>query len=348
MTTTDDHVLVRQHDGIGHITLNHPGEINALSPSMVTAMRVSLRRWEHDVAVRTVVIDGAGERGLCAGEDLGAMFDNARFGRRRALDSWADQHRLSAEMRRYPKPIVALMDGVVMSGGVGISAHASHRVVNDDSLLALPEVGIGLVPHVGGTYLLSRAPGELGTHLALTTDRMDAADAIYCGFADHWVPTEDRAALLDALADTDADDAMSRVAVTAPYESELRDQRAWIDHCYAADRVEDILDRLRASGSAPGVAADRIAELSPTAVKVALRALREARSDSDLEASLQREFRILARSITGHDVVEAIRARLIDRSRPVRWAPATLDQVSPADVDAYFDPLGEGELDLHQ
>jgi enoyl-CoA hydratase len=347
MTTKDDHVLARRHDGVGHITLNRPGEINALTHEMVTTMRLSLRHWQQDATIRTVVIDGAGERGLCAGEDIGVAFDDARFTRQRALDYWADQYRLSAEMRRYPKPIVALMDGVVMSGGVGISAHASHRVVNEDSVLALPELAIGLVPHVGGTHLLSRAPGEVGTHLALTTDRMDAADAIYCGFADHWVPIEDRGRLLQALGETDADDALSRLAVSAPYDSELHAQRGWIDDCYSVGRIEDILGRLLAGDNAAArSAADRITGLSPTAVKITLRALREARADPDLDASLQREFRLVARMITRQDVVEAVRARLIDRDAPPRWEPATLERVRDSDLDAYFDSLGDGELDL--
>jgi enoyl-CoA hydratase len=238
------------------------------------------------------------------------------------------------------------MDGVVMSGGVGLSAHASHRVVNEDSVLALPELAIGLVPHVGGTHLLSRAPGELGTHLALTTDRMDAADALYCGFADHWVPVGARSSLLNALADTEADDALGRLAVPPPYGSELRARRGWIDECYSVDRVEDVVERLSTSGvPAAGAAADRIAALSPTAVKIALRALREARSDSDLVASLRREFRLVTRMIPRRDVVEAIRARLIDRGSPVVWEPATFGLVSDADIDGYFGSLGDGDLD---
>jgi enoyl-CoA hydratase len=347
VTTIGDPVLIRRHAGLGRITLNRPQEINALSHAMVAAMRVALRRWREDTTIRTVVIDGAGEHGLCAGEDLTAVFDDARFKHDEALGRWAEQYRLSREMRLYPKPIVALMDGLVMSGGVGLSAHASHRVVNEDSVLALPELAIGLVPHVGGTHLLSRAPGELGTHLALTTDRMDAADALYCGFADHWVPMGKRSALVDALSETDADDALGPLALPAPYESDLSARRGWIDDCYSSDRVEDVVDRLRSSNvSAAGAAADRIAELSPTAVKITLRALREARSDPDLVTSLRREFRLVTRMIARGDVLEAIRARLIDRGSPVVWDPATFDLVSDADLEGYFGSLGDGELDL--
>jgi enoyl-CoA hydratase len=302
--TPADEVLVRQHDGLGNITLNRPENLNALSRAMVTSMRVTLWRWREDPTVRTVVIDGAGDRGLSAGEDVEALYEDVRSGGRRTVAFWADESRLALEIADYPKPVVALMDGTVM-GGAG---HASHRVVNQDSVVALLELAIALVPHVGGTRLLSHAPGELGTHLAPTADRMDAADAMYCGFADHWVPMEDRAALLAALADSTAEAALSRVAVDLPYDSELRAQRAWIDHCYSPHRIEDIIGRLRGleRGDAKA-AAERIAKFSPTASSVILRALREARSDGDLPSCLRREFRLAARAVAGHDVVAAMR-----------------------------------------
>ena len=280
MSAAEPHVLVRAHDGIGHLTLNRPRAINALSHDMVRTMREALSRWRDDDAVRTVVIDGAGERGLCAGGDIRAIYDDARAGTEASVDYWADEYRLDAEIARHPKPVVTLMDGIVMGGGVGISAHASHRVVTDDSVIAMPEVGIGFTPDVGGTFLLCRTPGELGTHLALTTDRMDAADAIHCGFADHWVSRDRRAELLEALAVTDADTVLADLAASPPGGSGLADQRSWVDDCYAADTVEEVLDRLRAQGAGPaGDAAARVARHSPTALKVTLRALREARQD---------------------------------------------------------------------
>jgi enoyl-CoA hydratase len=348
MTPTSD-VRLQQHDGLGHITLNRPEDLNALSHAMVTSMRVTLWRWREDPTVRTVVIDGAGDRGLSAGEDVDALYEDVRSGGQRTVAFWADEYRLALEIADYPKPVVALMDGTVMGGAVGISAHASHRVVNQDSVVALPELAIALVPHVGGTRLLSRAPGELGTHLALTADRMDAADAMYCGFAHHWVPLEDRAALFEALADTTAEIALSRVAVDPPYQSELRAQRPWIDHCYSTHRIEDIIDRLRSlhRGDARA-AAERIAGFSPTASKVVLRALREARSDGDLESCLRREFRLATRAVVGHDAVAAMRARLTFRGGLVGWEPESLQQVTDADVDAFFDSSDDQDLDLHQ
>jgi enoyl-CoA hydratase len=347
--TSHDHVLVRQDDAVGRITLNRPRELNALTPAMVGSIRLALGRWRQDPAVRTVVIDGAGQRGLSAGDDVRALYDDVRSSGRRSVAFWAEEYRLCAEMSVYPKPIVALMDGVVMGGGVAISAYASHRVVNDDSVVALPEIAIGLPPHHGGTRLLARAPGEVGTHVALTGDRMDASDAIYCGFADYWVPLGARADLLHALAHIPADEALIRFALDAPQESELAGQRGWIDHCYACDRVEDIVERLRSVGRVDaGAAATRIAELPPTALKVALRALREARSDASLEISLRREYRIAARAVASNDLLTAVRTHLFDRGQPARWQPPTLDQVTVSAVDAHFRPLEPGDLDLHQ
>jgi enoyl-CoA hydratase len=349
MTRTDDHVLARQHHGMGHITLNRPEHLNALTRSMVTLMRLSLAGWRHDHAVRTVVIDGTGHRGLSAGDDLRALYADVRAGGGRAMGFWAEACRLAAEMASYPKPIVALMDGVVVGSAAAIAGHASHRVVREDSIVALPEVAIAMVPHIGGTRLLAQMPGEVGTHLALTGDRMDAADAIYCGFADQWVPADARTALFDALSDAPADEALARVTVDVPEESELRTQRGWIDHCYAFDRIEDIVDRLRTLRERDAAAAGtRIAALPPTALKVALRALREGRADPDIESSLRREFRIAARAIVGHDVPTAMRAQLFDRGGPGRWQPATAEEVTEAEVNAYFEAPEQGDVDLHQ
>jgi enoyl-CoA hydratase len=314
---------------------------------MVATMRSWLARWRTDEHVRVVVIDGAGEHGLSAGADIRELFDDAQRGARRTIAHWVDEYRLAADIASHPKPVVALMDGAVMGTGFGIAAHASHRIVNDDSVIAVPEVGVGLVPALGASFLLARAPGELGTHLALTADRLDAADALYCGVADFWIRREERSTLLTALSDSHPVDVLRALCGTPPYDSELGDQRPWIDACYSADRVEDILQRLRGYGRHEArTAADRIAGLSPTALKVSLRALREARSDASLEVSLRREFRVGIRMLLGHDALEGIRSQAVDRERVPTWQPSSLDEVSDGEVDAYFRPLGAGELDL--
>jgi enoyl-CoA hydratase len=339
-------VLVRVHDGIGHLTLNRPRAINALSHEMVGLMQSALDRWADDPAVRVVVIDGAGERGLCAGGDIVAIYADARAGGTASIDYWADEYRLDATIADHPKPVVALMDGIVMGGGVGISTHASHRVVEEGSTIAMPEVGIGFVPDVGGLFLLARAPGQLGLHAALTGARLGPADAIHLGFADALVPRERRAELLAGLAAGDVDAAIARLAVPPP-PSPLAAERSWIDAAYASDTIEEVLGALGATpGDGPQRARTILARSSPTSLKVALRSFREAAADPDLHSTLTRDLRIAARCLAGHDFAEGIRAQVIDKDRDPRWRPATLAEVGTADVDAYFAPLGDRDLQL--
>jgi enoyl-CoA hydratase len=238
------------------------------------------------------------------------------------------------------------MDGIVMGGGVGISGHGSHRVVTERSKIGMPEVGIGFIPDVGGTYLLARTPGELGTHVALTTARMAAGDAIAAGFADYYVPSESIPALLKTLRSETAEIAIAKFATDAP-ESELVAQQDWIDACYSVDSVEEIVARLR-SNDAPEAAkaATDVLSKSPVALKVTLRSLRSARIASSLEAVLNEEYRVSVASLASHDLVEGIRAQVIDKDRNPQWSPATLADVTAAQVDGYFAELGEYELGL--
>jgi enoyl-CoA hydratase len=339
-------VVVRVHDGLGHLTLNRPRAINALSHEMVHLMQAALDGWADDPAVRAVVIDGAGERGLCAGGDIVAIYEDARTGGTASIDYWADEYRLDATIAGYRKPVIALMDGIVMGGGVGISTHASHRVVEEGSTVAMPEVGIGFVPDVGGPFLLARAPGQLGLHAALTGARLAAADAVYVGLADVLVPRERRAELLAALATGDVDEAIAQVASPLP-PSSLAAERSWIDVAYGFDTIEDIIDALEsAEGEGASRALGILRRSSPTSLKVTLRSVREAAADPDLESALTRDLRIAARCLAGHDFPEGIRAQVIDKDRAPRWSPATLDEVSDADVDAYFSSLGDRDLRL--
>ena len=339
-------VLVRVHDGIGHLTLNRPRAINALSHEMVRLMQSALDRWADDPTVRVVVIDGAGERGLCAGGDIVAIYADARAGGTASIDYWADEYRLDATIADHPKPVVALMDGIVMGGGVGISTHASHRVVEEGSTVAMPEVGIGFVPDVGGLFLLARAPGQLGLHAALTGTRLGPGDAIHLGLADSHVPRARRDELLAGLATGDVDEAIARVA-TAPPPSPLADERSWIDVAYDHETIEDVLVALESHpDEAPRRARAVLTRSSPTSLKVTLRSFREAATDPDLHSALTRDLRIAARCLAGHDFPEGIRAQVIDKDRAPVWRPATLAEVSTADVDAYFAPLGERDLHL--
>lgn len=348
-------VLIEVRDGVGFITLNRPKAINALNHEMALAITAALREWAEDDAVRTVAVTGAGERGLCAGGDIVAIHSDAKelggATGAAAADSatgrfWRDEYILNALIGRYPKPYVVVMDGIVMGGGVGLSGHGSHRIVTERSKIGMPEVGIGFIPDVGGTYLLSRAPGEIGTHVALTTARMTAGDAIAAGFADYFVPSEQIPALLDTLRTESADVAIAKFATEAP-ASDLAAARSWIDAAYSAPTVEEIVARLQASEVPEArAAAGDILGKSPVALKVTLRSLRRAAELASLEAVLNEEYRVSIASLASHDLVEGIRAQVVDKDRNPRWQPATLAEVTGEQVGAYFAELGDRELGL--
>jgi enoyl-CoA hydratase len=342
----EETVLVRREGRAGHIVLNRPRAINALTHEMIRQFDRALTRWERDDAVSVVVVTGAGERGLCAGGDIRAIYEEARSGGSASADFWRDEYRLNARIARFPKPYVAIMDGIVMGGGVGISAHGSVRVVTERSRIAMPETGIGFVPDVGGTYLLGLAPGGLGTHLALTGSPIGAGDALLCGLADLFVPSSRLEAFVAALADLDVAEAVHQYAGPIS-EGDLVAHRDWIDACYSAETVEEILERLRDSGEPEAkAAAERISANSPTAVKTTLEALRRARRLGPLEQVLDQEYRVSCAALTSPDLVEGIRAQVVDKDRAPRWNPPTLAEVTPRIVERFFAPLGARELGL--
>ncbi|MFF7991402.1 enoyl-CoA hydratase/isomerase family protein [Kitasatospora xanthocidica] len=347
--------------GLGRIVLNRPRALNSLTHGMITTVRATLDDWAADDRVRAVVLTGAGERGLCAGADIRAMHDDAKAGGAGTRAFFRDEYRVNALIARYPKPYVAVMDGITMGGGVGLSAHGAVRIVTERSTVAMPETRIGLVPDVGGSRLLARAPGELGIHLGLTSAAMGPGDALLCGFADHYVPSTRLPALLAALArDTvdagvapDAADAADVVAAAVAAHAEpappadLAGQRVWIDACYAADTVEEIVERLLNSGVPEAKeAAELVLGNSPTAVKATLAALRRARTLPSLEAVLDQEYRVSCAALDGHDLVEGIRAQVVDKDRDPRWEPAVLAGVTAVDVARFLAPREGDELGL--
>ena len=341
MTDESDDILSRVEDGVGFVTLNRPKAINSLNQGMVDELRTVLAGWEQDATVGVVVLSGAGERGLCAGGDVVAIYHSARADGVVARRFWRDEYLLNAQIGRFPKAYVSLMDGIVMGGGVGVGAHANTRVVTDTSKIAMPEVGIGFIPDVGGTYLLSRAPGSLGLHAALTGAPFSGADAIALGFADHFVPHDK----LDAFSHTIVADGVERaVAAHAiePPPSSLVSQRDWIDQCYAGDTVADIVAALRGHDAGPANdAANLIATRSPIALSVTLEAVRRAAKMDTLEDVLTQDYRVSCASLRSHDLVEGIRAQLVDKDRNPKWSPASLGQVTAGDVDAYFTPVDD-------
>ncbi|MEB4211971.1 enoyl-CoA hydratase/isomerase family protein [Mycobacterium sp. 94-17] len=341
MTDESDEVLTEVEEGIGLITLNRPKAINSLNQHMVDALSAILTGWADDDAVRDVVLSGAGERGLCAGGDVVSIYHSARKDGVDARRFWRDEYQLNAQIADFPKPYVALMDGIVMGGGVGVSAHANTRVVTDTSKIAMPEVGIGFIPDVGGVHLLSRAPGGLGLHAALTGAPFSGADAIAMGFADHYVPHCDVEAFRRAVIGDGVERALAKHAVEPP-PSELDAQRDWIDDCFAADTVEDIVAALRGHDAGPAnAAADLIATRSPIALSVTLQAVRRAAHLETLKDVLVQDYRVSSASLRSHDLVEGIRAQLIDKDRNPQWSPARLSAVTAADVEAYFAPVND-------
>ncbi|UXA05804.1 enoyl-CoA hydratase/isomerase family protein [Mycobacterium sp. SMC-2] len=341
MTDESDEVSTRIDGDVGLITLNRPKAINSLNQQMVEALSATLTDWAHDDAVRAVVLSGAGERGLCAGGDVVSIYHSARKDGVEARRFWRDEYLLNAQIADFPKPYVALMDGIVMGGGVGVSAHANTRVVTDTSKIAMPEVGIGFVPDVGGTFLLSRAPGGLGLHAALTGAPFSGADAIAMGFADHYVPHDDLEAFTRAIIADGVQSALAKHAIEPP-PSGLAAQRDWIDECYAGDTVEDIVAALRGHGAGPAEqAADLIGTRSPISLSVTLEAVRRAAKLQTVKDVLVQDYRVSSASLRSHDLVEGIRAQLIDKDREPKWSPATLSQVTRADVEAYFTPVDD-------
>ena len=338
-------VLFEVRGHLGHILLNRPRAINALSYEMVTAIAEHLMLWAADGAVQTVAITGSGERGLCAGGDIVSLYHDATTGDGAASALfWRDEYALNSLISNYPKPYVAFMDGVVLGGGIGISAHGSHRIVTERSTLGMPETAIGFIPDVGGTWLLSRAPGELGTYLGLTAGSITGADAVALGIADYFVSSELLPRLLVALETSTADAAIGSFASTPP-QSELLSAQSWINDAFAGDSVLTIIERLRASlHPSARATVEAVASKSPLALAVTLESLRRVKSLPSLERALEQEFRVSVHAFAGHDFTEGVRAQVIEKDRTPHWLPATLDDVSATQVDAYFAPLGEQEL----
>ena len=334
----NEDVLVTVENGVGLLTLNRPNAINSLTHPMVTAMSKVLTDWQNDDAVRAVVLSGAGERGLCAGGDIVVIYHSAQADGSEARQFWYDEYLLNAQIGRYRKPYVALMDGIVMGGGVGVSAHGSVRVVTETTKMAMPEVGIGFIPDVGGTLILSRAPGLLGHHAALTGAQFDGADAIALGFADHFMPRDTLHDFKNAIVAEGIDAALA-AHTQEPPPSQLLAQRDWIDDCYAGETVADIVAALRGHDAGPANdAAKLITSRSPISVSVALEAVRRAAKLDTLEDVLRQEYRTSCGSLRSHDLVEGIRAQVIEKDRNPKWSPSSLSQVTAPDVEEYFKP----------
>jgi enoyl-CoA hydratase len=341
-------LILRREGAVGRITLNRPHALNALTLGMVEGMHVALDAFEADTAVRTVIADGAGERGFCAGGDIRSLYEHRNDGPAFAADFWRKEYRLDLRLSHFPKDVVSFMDGIVMGGGVGVSAHARYRIVTEKTAFAMPEAGIGFTPDVGATWLLPRAPGETGTYLALTGERVGAADAIYVGVADTCV-SRDRLGELAAALSSEQGAAANIIRRFAgdPGVPTLAAHRDTIDHWFAGDDMEAIVERLASDGSAFAEKTRRtLLQKSPTSLKVTLAAQRRGWMLRSLAACLDMEYRVVMRLFASRELHEGIRAAVIDKDRNPRWEPATLAEVSDEAVAAYFATLGADELGL--
>jgi enoyl-CoA hydratase len=346
----DGEVIVRALGSLRHLTLNRPQALNAITLDMVATMTANLRDWAQDAAVGAVLIDGAGERAFCAGGDIRALYDGAKSGDSLPARFWASEYRLDVLIARYPKPVIAVMDGLVMGGGVGLSAHAAYRVVTERATIAMPEVGIGYFPDVGVSFLLARAPCELGTYVALTGSRLNAQDAVFCGLANSPMPAsrlnEIPALLADCRDTKEVWPALGTLGAS-PSRGKLVKARDWIERCFGRETVEEIVDALSscdADGAAEAL--DAMGKASPTSLKITLRNLRTARSFTRVEESFQQDYRMSLACIAGHDFIEGIRAQIVDKDRKPAWRPDQLADVTPDIVERHFKSVGELELNF--
>jgi enoyl-CoA hydratase len=347
----EDELVVVTEGALGVIRLNRPKALNALTLDMVRFMSAALDRFEADSAIGTILLEGAGERGLCAGGDIRGLYDSIRAGGDLGKVFWREEYILNARIASLKKPYVALMDGVVMGGGVGLSAHGAHRVVTEKTQLAMPETGIGFFPDVGGTWLLSRAPGQLGTYYGLTGQSMTGMDAIRCGIADVLIPQGKLGELRQALTrlGPGANNGMVR-GVLAHYAlprgpAPIDEHQKMIDAAMNRDSAADIVSAFERDPSDFAQAlAKTLRQKSPTSLKLTLRLLREAKTSTSLRQCLVREYGAALEIFINHDFPEGIRAAVIDKDRQPKWSPARLEDVTPAMIDAYFVPRGVDEL----
>ncbi|CAH1650238.1 Enoyl-CoA hydratase/isomerase family protein [Hyphomicrobiales bacterium] len=348
--TQDREIICEIRGAAGVVVLNRPKALNALSLGMVRELARALDAWENDPQVTRVVVISTSEKAFSAGGDIRWLHDCGKAGRHdEMLAFWGEEYILNHRIKTYPKPYVALIDGIVMGGGVGISLHGSHRIAGDRYLFAMPEVGIGFFPDVGATYALPRLADGFGRFLALTGERIGAADALSVGLATHGVPSERMAELADALTGRGALDDILAAFSLQRGPGPLHAERGVIAEVFGGETLSAVMERLAkvsAGGNAfAGKLLQTLATKSPTSVAIAFEQMRRG-GGLDFAEAMRTEYRIVSRIARGHDFYEGVRAVVIDKDQAPRWRPETLDAVEQADIDAYFAPLGAGELDL--
>ncbi|WP_226699315.1 enoyl-CoA hydratase/isomerase family protein [Qipengyuania gaetbuli] len=342
----NDDINIHRHGAVGHLSLNRPKALHALTLDMCHAMSAALSEWAGDDAVEAVVLDHAEGRGFCAGGDINLLRNSAlNDGGASGRAFFHDEYQLNHQMMTYDKPIVAFMDGITMGGGVGIALPARYRVATEHTRFAMPETGIGLFPDVGGGWHLSRLGGRLGQFLALTGARLDGAECLWAGIATHYLPAEKLPEAKARIIEHPGRIAgiLSELSVTPP-QARIEGNADKIAKHFASDRYEDILASLEADDS--DWAAKELATLgtkSPQTCKVALRQLAESQNLDNFADNMVMEYRIASRVLTRPDFAEGVRAVIVDKTNDPKWDPATPEGVSDELIDSIFAPLPADE-----
>jgi len=344
-------LIVRREGAAGIIRLNRPKALNAMTLEMSLGIDAALDRFEADPDIAVIILEGAGERGLCAGGDIRGLYESSKQGGDLGKVFWRQEYIMNARIAAFPKPYVAYMDGLVMGGGVGLSAHGRHRIVTERTKLAMPEVGLGFFPDVGGTWLLSRAPGELGAYFGLTGHTMNGPDAIHARFADALVPSGRWPSLREVLTKVRPGTLPREITrlidgfATGESAGPVAAQQERIDAWFAHDRMHDIVAVLKQDGSELALATLKaLSEKSPRGMVVTLKLLRLARGSASLEECLVREYRAALEVFRSDDFREGVRAAIIDKDRNPRWSPPDIDDVTPAMLAPYLAEIGKDEL----
>jgi len=338
----DEEVFFEVKGTLGLITLNRPKALNALTLSMVREIHPQLKKWENDSSVKNVLIKAEGEKAFCAGGDIRALHDWGKNNDEEAVGFYREEYILNQYIKRYPKPYISLVNGIVMGGGVGLSVHGSHRIAGENYSFAMPETGIGLFPDVGGSFFLPRLSFEAGTYLALTGNRIKAADAIFLGTATNFIRSENFSYLINDLSkdENDPKNVIEKYSVE-PGKSEFKEISLFCNKIFKADTVEKIIENLTEENSdLSKKILSTIEQKSPTSLKVALRSLRLGKNIS-FEDCMQMEFRMVNKVMNDHDFYEGVRALIIDKDNNPSWKPSSISEVEENFVDKFFSSLDD-------
>ena len=330
-------IFIRKSGYVGHITLNRPDVLNSLTYSMILSIENALIEWETDEGIALVIIDAKGDRAFCAGGDIQILYENG-FNKNFAYGQkfWADEYRLNEKIANYKKPFVAFMQGFTMGGGVGVSCHGSHRIVGETSKIAMPECSIGLVPDVGGSFLLAKLPGNIGTFLGVTGKRMKASDAIYCGFADYSIPETKWEDLKEKLCDTGNIDWIKKFQGSTE-ASEIENSFSQISEAMVDVSTKNIESRLQHPFFEKDLSALRFN--SPISVAYTISMLKMEKVRNNISDALDAEYSFTARSQEFGDFQEGIRAAVIDKDRTPLWKNKNLGEISDEDLKPFFQTI---------